>query len=205
MFGNSPSPQGIDTPFDPQSPYAIAKLSAHEMVKFYRETYGIYAVSGILFNHESPRRGEKFVTRKITKYFATNPSIANKLQLGNIDSYRDWGFAPDYVKVIHQSLQYDQPKDFVLGTGKTISVRDFVERSANYAGLDWGAYVSFNNEDFIRDAEVDKLQANPCYKVPTKVDMLVKIMMDYDKGMYGRGEGYQYYMDNYGSVFEWRI
>ena len=100
MFGNSPSPQGIDTRFDPQSPYAISKLASHELIKHYREAYGIYAVSGILFNHESPRRPDKFVTRKIIKYFANAPSRFNKLKLGNIEAFRDWGFAPDYVKVM---------------------------------------------------------------------------------------------------------
>ena len=200
MFGNSPAPQGIDTPFDPQSPYAISKLSAHELIKHYREAYGIYAVSGILFNHESPRRGENFVTRKITKYFSGDKS--RKLQLGNINAIRDWGFSPDYVLCMWMSLQQKEPEDFVLGTGVTISVSDFLDVVGNYIDIKWTDYVIYDQDDYVRISDVNELCAISSYKVQTDVFDLVKIMLDYDANK--NGQGYEYYMENYGDIFAWR-
>lgn len=205
MFGNAIHPQDLNTPFDPKSPYAAAKLAAHELVKIYRESYGIHAISGILFNHESPRRGARFVTKKITSYFAGNPSITNKLNLGNIDAFRDWGFAPDYVQIMWESLQRNYPEDFVLGTGQALSVKDFIAITAGYVGIDnWNLYVSYDNSDFLRPNEVNFLRAKSDYTVKTQIKDLIRIMIDFDRGIYGRGGGYQYYMDNYGKVFAWR-
>lgn len=204
MFGNARHPQDLNTTFDPRSPYAVSKLAAHEMIKLYRESYGIHAVSGILFNHESPRRGEKFVTRKITKYFANIKSQRIKLQLGNIQALRDWGFAPDYVQIMHEALNYFEPRDFVLGTGQVLSVRDFGSIAANYVGVEFEDFVEYDNPDYLRPSEVHCLRANSDYKVKTQVKDLIHIMVDYDRGIYGRGDGYEYYMDNYGKVYSWR-
>ena len=210
MFGNSPAPQGMDTPFDIQSPYAISKLSAHELIGHYRNTYDMYAVSGILFNHESPRRGENFVTRKITKYFGnvgankySHVTEHGRLKLGNIQAKRDWGFAPDYVQVMWQSLQDNEPKDFVLGTGVSISVKDFLGEVGEYLNLDWTKYVDFDEIDYVRPSDVNELCAKSSYKVRTYVVDLVPIMLDYENNNYN-GQGYEYYMENYGDIFAWR-
>jgi len=206
MFGNAPAPQGIETPFDVQSPYAISKLASHELIKHYRNTYDMYTVSGILFNHESPRRGENFVTRKITKYFGKSINDRLKLgrlKLGNIQSERDWGFAPDYVQIMWKSLQDNESKDFVLGTEISISVKDFLGVVGKYMWSDWTTYVDIDDGEFVRPSDVHKLQAKSSYTVKTDVYDLVKIMLDYETDTCD-GDGYDYYMENYGDIFAWR-
>src|SRR6059036_4303581 len=142
MYGNAPAPQNELTQFQPRSPYAAAKVYAHWMTVNYREGYHLYAANGILFNHESPRRGETFVTRKITRGVAAIlAGRQDTLYLGNLDARRDWGYAPEYVEAMWQILQLDAADDFVIGTGETHSVREFVEASFAYAGLDWQKHV----------------------------------------------------------------
>lgn len=161
MFGSAPPPQSERTPFQPRSPYACAKLFAHNIAINYRESYGLFAASGILFNHESPRRGETFVTRKITRAVAhIKAGLQDKLYLGNLDSLRDWGYAPEYVEAMWMMLQRDSADDFVIGTGETHSVREFVEAAFACAGLDWHEYVEIDPR-YYRPAEVDALLADP--------------------------------------------
>ena len=160
MFGSTPPPQNELSPFHPRSPYASAKAFAHFSTVNYRESYGMFASCGILFNHESPRRGETFVTRKITRAVAhIKLGLQEKLFLGNLDAQRDWGYAPDYVKAMWLMLQQDEPADYVIGTGEMRSVREFVERAFAVAGLDWHDYVSIDQR-YYRPAEVDALQAD---------------------------------------------
>lgn len=161
MFGNSPHPQTEITPFAPQSPYAAAKTFAHQMASVYRESFGLYIACGILFNHESPRRGEEFVTRKITKGVAEIVmGERQKITLGNLDAHRDWGYAPDYVEAMHQMLQLDHGADFVIGTGVSRSVREFVIAAFRAAGIrEWEKHVETSDE-FFRPAEVHHLCAN---------------------------------------------
>lgn len=194
IFGNSPAPQSERTPFSPQSPYGAAKVLAHEITKNYREAYGIFAVSGILFNHESPRRGENFVTRKITRGVARiKAGLDKKLYLGNLDARRDWGYAPEYVEVMWQMLQQPEPDDYVIGTGESRSVKEFVEAAFKHAGMpDWQNYVEVGDPRYLRPAEVDYLQADPRkakeklgWEAKTKWDDLVKIMVDHDLKEYG--------------------
>ena len=161
MFGSAPPPQSEGTPFQPRSPYACAKLFAHNITVNYRESYGMFATSGILFNHESPRRGETFVTRKITRAVAhIKFGLQEKLYLGNLDARRDWGYAPEYVEAMWMMLQQDSPDDFVIGTGETHSVREFVEAAFECAGMDWREYVEIDPR-YYRPAEVDALLADP--------------------------------------------
>ncbi len=161
MFGSTPPPQSERTIFHPRSPYACAKLFAHHITVNYRESYGVHASSGILFNHESPRRGETFVTRKITRAVARiKYGLQKKLYLGNLDALRDWGYAPDYVRAMWLMLQQDTPGDFVIGTGEAHSVRDFARCAFEAAGLDWREYVVVDPRYF-RPAEVDYLRADP--------------------------------------------
>jgi len=137
MFGDAPPPQNEETPFRPRSPYAAAKVYAYWMVKNYRDGYGMFAVNGILFNHESPRRGETFVTRKITRALARiKYGLEKKLYLGNLDAKRDWGYAPDFVEAMWLMLQQDKPDDYVIATGETHSVREFVEFAFSHAGIE---------------------------------------------------------------------
>ena len=155
------TPQRESTPFYPRSPYGVAKVYGHWITVNYRESYDLYAVSGILFNHESPRRGLEFVTRKITDGVARiHLGLADALHLGNLDARRDWGFAGDYVDAMWRMLQQDAPEDFVIGTGHTWSVRDFCEAAFGTVGLDYRAYVQ-RDERFFRPAEVDLLVADP--------------------------------------------
>jgi GDPmannose 4,6-dehydratase len=158
MFGKVQAvPQREDTPFYPRSPYGVAKVYGHWITVNYRESYGMFAVSGILFNHESPRRGLEFVTRKVTDAVARiRLGLADKLHLGNLDAQRDWGFAGDYVRAMWQMLQQDEPRDYVVATGQTHSVRDLVETAFGHAGLDWREHV-VQDERFMRPAEVDLL------------------------------------------------
>jgi GDPmannose 4,6-dehydratase len=199
MFGSAAPPQSEATHFEPRSPYAAAKVYAHWMTRIYREGYGVFAASGILFNHESPRRGETFVTRKITRGVAA--ILAGKedsLYLGNLEARRDWGYAPEYVEAIWQMLQQEAAEDYVLGTGEAHSVREFVEEAFAYAGLDWRKYVK-KSERYLRPLEVDMLVANP-RKAKAKLGWepritfrdLVAIMVDADveaAGLISRGTG----------------
>jgi GDPmannose 4,6-dehydratase len=158
MFGKvAEVPQNEDTPFHPRSPYAVAKVYAHWITRNYREAYGMYTVNGILFNHESPRRGENFVTRKITLGLgAILRGEQETLALGNLESKRDWGYARDYMEGAWQMLQQESPSDYVLATGETHSVQEFLEEAFGYADLDWRAHV-VTDERFLRPAEVDLL------------------------------------------------
>ncbi|MCS6894078.1 MAG: GDP-mannose 4,6-dehydratase [Deltaproteobacteria bacterium] len=162
MFGGtSESPQNERTHFYPRSPYGVAKLYAHHITVNYRESYSLFAVSGILFNHESPRRGEEFVTRKITRAVGRiKCGLQDRLELGNLEPKRDWGHAKDYVEAMWMMLNAKEPRDYVVGTGKTHSVRDFVERAFEYAGLDWTKYVVVSDKLY-RPAEVYNLVADP--------------------------------------------
>jgi GDPmannose 4,6-dehydratase len=160
MFGSAPPPQREETVFHPRSPYACAKVFGHNITVNYRESYGIHASSGILFNHESPRRGETFVTRKITRAVARiKHGVQQKLFLGNLDARRDWGFAPDYVRAMWLMLQQETPDDYVIGTAEAHTVREFVELAFSTAGLDWRQYVEVDPRYF-RPAEVDYLLAD---------------------------------------------
>jgi GDPmannose 4,6-dehydratase len=161
LYGATPPPQNEDTPFYPRSPYAAAKLYSYWITKNYREAYDMYAVNGILFNHESPRRGETFVTRKITRAVAAIAAgKQDKLYMGNLDAIRDWGYAAEYVEGMWRMLQVDEPEDFVLATGVGITVREFLEISFERAGLDWEEHVAFD-ERYLRPTEVDALIGDP--------------------------------------------
>ena len=187
MFGTAPSPQNEETSFSPTSPYAVAKVYAYWITKNYRLGYGMFACNGILFNHESPRRGEIFVTRKITMAIAN--IVAKKQQflyLGNLEPKRDWGFAPEYVEVMWQILQQTKPDDFVVGTGEQHSVREFVEQAFSYAGLKWEEYVR-KDQRYFRPTETEDLAADSskikkvlCWKPLIRFNDLVKIMVDAD-------------------------
>jgi len=187
MFGDAPAPQNEETPFRPRSPYAAAKVYAYWMVRNYREGYNMFAVNGILFNHESPRRGETFVTRKITRAIARIKfGLQDKLYLGNLEAKRDWGYAPDYVEAMWLMLQQDKPEDFIIATGESHSVREFLDKAFSYAGLDWKRYVEIDRKYF-RPTEVESLQgdaskANKILGWRPKVGFkeLIKIMVDED-------------------------
>ena len=157
MFGAAPPPQNESTPFWPRSPYGVAKVYAYWITRNYREAYGMYAVNGILFNHESPRRGETFVTRKITRAVSRIAAGQQKhLYLGNLDAARDWGYAPEYVEGMWRMLQHDSPQDYVLATGEAATVRDFCEAAFSHAGLDWERHVRHDGR-YERPSEVDAL------------------------------------------------
>ena len=199
LYGSSPPPQNEDTPFQPRSPYACAKLLSYWSAVNYREGYDLFASNGILFNHESPRRGEIFVTRKITRGVANILNGVEKhLYLGNLEPTRDWGFAPEYVEAMYKILQNDSPGDFVIGTGETHSVREFVEKAFSYVDLDWNDHVKIDPKYF-RPTEVESLMSDPskskkALKWSPKIsfDDLVKIMMDADMrkaGLEAKGEG----------------
>jgi GDPmannose 4,6-dehydratase len=180
-------PQTEKTPFYPRSPYAASKVFAYWMTVNYREAYGMHATNGILFNHESPRRGEGFVTRKITRAIAhIQAGIQNKLYLGNLDAKRDWGYAREYVEAMWLMLQQDQPDDYVVATGETHSVREFLEESFGYAGLDWTKYVKLDPR-YLRPSEVDLLIGDSSkarqklnWEPKTKFKDLVRLMVDAD-------------------------
>jgi GDPmannose 4,6-dehydratase len=187
MFGSAPPPQSETTAFHPRSPYACAKVFGHNITVNYRESYGIHASSGILFNHESPRRGETFVTRKITRAVARiKLNVQQKLFLGNLEARRDWGYAPDYVRAMWLMLQQEMPGDFVIGTGEAHSVREFVELAFATAGLDWHKYVEIDPRYF-RPAEADYLCADASkaekaldWKPTVTFTELVRIMVEAD-------------------------
>src|SRR6185436_16656184 len=157
MFGATPPPQDEQTPFYPRSPYGAAKVYSYWMTRNYREAYGMFAVNGILFNHESPRRGETFVTRKIAMAAARIAAGKQEhLYLGNLDAVRDWGYAPEYVDAMWRMLQHDEPMDYVVATGTAYTVRDFVQFCFEHVGLDWEKYVRFD-ERYLRPTEVEAL------------------------------------------------
>ena len=161
LFGSSPAPQSETTPFHPRSPYAVAKLYAYWITVNYREAYGMFACNGILFNHESPRRGETFVTRKITRAAARiKLGLQQKLFLGNLDARRDWGFAGDYVEAMWRMLQAEKPEDYVIATGESHSVREFLDAVFGHLGLDWQKHVEIDPRYF-RPSEVDDLRGDP--------------------------------------------
>jgi GDPmannose 4,6-dehydratase len=180
-------PQNEDTPFYPRSPYAVAKLYGHWITKNYRESYNMFACSGILFNHESPRRGETFVTRKITRAVAKiKLGLQNELYLGNLDSKRDWGYAKEYVEAMWLMLQQDKPDDFVIATGETHTVKEFVEAAFSHADLEYKKYVKIDKRYF-RPAEVDLLIGDAAkakkelgWTPKVTFEELVKIMVDAD-------------------------
>ncbi|MBI4353029.1 MAG: GDP-mannose 4,6-dehydratase [Candidatus Omnitrophica bacterium] len=180
-------PQSENTPFRPVSPYAVAKLFAYWTTVNYRESYGMFACNGVLFNHESPRRGETFVTRKITRAVARiKKGLQDKLYLGNLDAKRDWGYAKDYVEAMWLLLQQKEPDDYVIATGETHTVREFVEEAFGHAGLDWKKYVSVDPRYF-RPLEVHVLQGDCTkakerlgWKPRTSFKELVRIMVDAD-------------------------
>jgi len=199
MFGSAPASQNEQTPFSPQSPYACAKLYSYWITRNYREAYKIFACNGILFNHESPRRGETFVTRKTTRAIANIiAGKQKKVYLGNLKAKRDWGFAPEYVEAMEKILQQENPDDFVLGTGQVHSVKEFVQEAFSYADLDWQKYVEVDPRYF-RPTEVGKLIADPAkareklnWQPRVNFNDLAKIMVDSDMrkiGLKPIGEG----------------
>jgi len=194
MYGKvRETPQSEETPLYPRSPYGVAKCYGHYITVNYRESYDIFAVSGILFNHESPRRGLEFVTRKVTDGVARiKLGINNELRMGNLDAKRDWGFAGDYVEAMWMMLQQNEPDDYVIGTGVTHSVKDLVQVAFDHVGLDWQKYI-VTDQKFIRPAEVDLLVAD-CTKSKNKLkwspkvsfEKLIKMMVDADLERHSR-------------------
>ncbi|MFE2294917.1 GDP-mannose 4,6-dehydratase [Streptomyces sp. NPDC059452] len=187
MFGASPPPQNEKTPFHPRSPYSVAKVYSYWATVNYREAYGMFAVNGILFNHESPRRGETFVTRKITRGVARiKAGLQDRLHLGNLDAVRDWGYAPEYVDAMWRMLQCDTPDDYVVATGEGVSVRQFLEFAFEHAGLDWAEHVRYDPK-YERPSEVDALIGDASkaeellgWKPEVKSRELARIMVDAD-------------------------
>jgi GDPmannose 4,6-dehydratase len=213
LFGRAAPPQNEGTPFEPQSPYAAAKCFGYWVTKNYRDGYGIFASNGILFNHESPRRGETFVTRKITRAVASILAGKQKyLYLGNLDAKRDWGYAPDFVEAMWMMLQHDEPMDMVIGTGETHTVREFLEVAFGYVGLDYEDYVRID-ERYFRPTEVDFLLAEPKksrevlgWKPRVLFSDLVRIMMDADLELAGLdvpGEGRRAVDQKFGDWHQW--
>jgi GDPmannose 4,6-dehydratase len=187
MFGGAPPPQSEKTPFHPRSPYAVSKVAAHWYAVNYRESYGMFVANGILFNHESPRRGETFVTRKITRAGARiKMGLQDKLYLGNLEAKRDWGFAGDYVDAMWRMLQREQPDDYVVATGASYSVRAFLEAAFQHLGLDWRQHVAIDPRYF-RPAEVDHLLGDATkarealgWQPRVGFDALVNMMVEHD-------------------------
>lgn len=187
MYGSTPPPQSEQTPFHPRSPYAVSKVAAHYYAVNYREAYSLFISSGILFNHESPRRGETFVTRKITRAVGRIKSgLQEKLYLGNLEAKRDWGFAGDYVEAMWLMLQQPAPGDYVVATGEAHSVKEFVELAFGRAGLDWRKHVEIDPR-YLRPSEVDNLQGDPSkarrelgWQPRVSFQELVEMMVDSD-------------------------
>src|SRR2546423_5214806 len=201
MFGKVQEiPQTERTPFYPRSPYGCAKVYAHWITVNYRESYGLFACNGILFNHESPRRGETFVTRKITRAVAQiQAGFQGKLYLGNLDAKRDWGYAKEYVEAMWLMLQQPQPEDYVIATGETHSVEEFLEEAFSYVDRDWRDYVELD-ERYLRPAEVDLLVGDAGkaervlgWKPRTTFKELVRLMVDADVAMLQRGKANQFF------------
>ncbi|MCK9265619.1 GDP-mannose 4,6-dehydratase [bacterium] len=199
MFGDSPPPQNENTPFKPCSPYAIAKVYSYWIAENYRDSYNLFICNGILFNHESPRRGETFVSRKITRAIARIlKGEQDFLYLGNLKAKRDWGFAPEYAEAMWAILQQEKPNNFVIGTGESHSVEEFVEKSFSYANLDWKKYVKIDPTYFrpkeVNDliADIEKAKKELKWKPRIRFEELIKIMVDYDMvevGLKPVGEG----------------
>lgn len=187
MFGATPPPQNEETPFYPRSPYGAAKVYSYWITRNYREAYGMFASNGILFNHESPRRGETFVTRKITRAAARiKAGVEQHVYLGNLDAIRDWGYAPEYVEGMWRMLQADEPDDYVLATGGKYTVRDFLDAAFTHAGLDWREHVRFDDR-YLRPTEVDalvgdagKAEAKLGWRAEVDALELARIMVDAD-------------------------
>jgi len=213
MFGSAPAPQNEETPFQPRSPYAIAKAYAYWMTRNSREAYAMYAVNGILFNHESPRRGETFLSRKVTRAVARiKAGLQAKLYLGNLDARRDYGYAPEYVEAMWQMLQLDEAVDFVLGTGVAPRMREFTEEAFDYAGMDWQDHVEIDPRYF-RPTEVDDLRADASkarkvlnWSPKVTYKELARIMVDADLegvGMEPIGEGNEILKSKFGDWHRW--
>lgn len=187
MFGATAPPQDENTPFHPRSPYGVAKVFAHWATVNYREAHGLFASNGILMNHESPRRGETFVTRKITRAVARIKSgMQNKLYLGNLEAKRDWGYAPEYVEAMWLMLQQEAPDDFVIASGEAHTVREFAQKAFAHADLDWEKFVEID-PNYYRPAEVDYLMGDPSkaervlgWRARTTFEELVKLMVEAD-------------------------
>jgi len=188
MFGAAPAPQNEETRFHPRSPYGCAKVFAFDLVRNYREAYGLFAVNGILFNHESPRRSSTFVTRKITRGVARiKAGLDKKIYLGNLDARRDWGFAPEYVEAMWMMLQQNEPDDYVIGTGESHSVKELVEAAFAAAGINnWQDYIEIDPQ-YYRPSEVENLIADPSkaktklgWTAKTRFANLVKLMVEHD-------------------------
>jgi GDPmannose 4,6-dehydratase len=187
MFGAAPAPQSEATPFYPRSPYAVSKVAAHWYAVNYREAYGLFVCNGILFNHESPRRGETFVTRKITRAAGRiKLGLQDKLYLGNLDARRDWGFAGDFVEAMWLMLQQDEPGDYVVATGESYSVREFIEAAFGHVGLDWQEHIAFDPR-YLRPTEVDVLQGDATrartllgWTPKVSFNELVQMMVEHD-------------------------
>jgi GDPmannose 4,6-dehydratase len=213
MFGGANPPQCETTRLEPRSPYAAAKVYAYWIAKNYREAYGLFASNGILFNHESPRRGETFVTRKITRAVAAiKAGLQKEIFLGNLDAKRDWGYAPEYVEAMWLMLQQEKSDDYVIGTGETHSVREFLEEAFGYVGLNYEDYVRID-ERYFRPTEVDVLLSDPSkareklgWQPQIKFSELVRIMMDADLELMGQacpGEGRQIVEERFGNWHRW--
>jgi len=213
MFGDAPAPQNESTVFRPRSPYAIAKVYAYWMTANYREAYKLYAVNGILFNHESPRRGPTFLSRKVTRGVARiKAGDQRKLYLGNLDARRDYGYTPEFVEAMWLMLQRDTPRDFVVGTGVAPTIREFVEEAFSYAGLDWKEYVE-QDRRYFRPTEVDLLQADASlarkelgWEPKITYKPLARIMVDADMqaaGLTPIGEGLRLLDAQFGKWHRW--
>ena len=213
MFGSTPPPQNETTPFHPRSPYGAAKVYSHWMTVNYREAYGMFCADGILFNHESPRRGETFVTRKITRAVARiYAGTQAKLYLGNLDAGRDWGYAPEYVEGMWRILQQDTPSDYVLGTGEAHTVREFVQEAFGYLDLDWREYVELDPR-YLRPTEVVSLVSDASkahkeleWEPKIRFKDLVRIMVDADLevvGMKPKGAGHRILEEKFGKWHQW--
>lgn len=213
MYGNAPAPQNEQTPFQPRSPYAAAKLYAYWLSRNYREGYNLFACNGILFNHESPRRGETFVTRKITRAIANIlRGKQKKLYLGNLHARRDWGYAPEYVEAMWLMLQQDLPDDYVIGTGESHAVQEFLEEAFAYVALDWRGYVEIDPRYF-RPTEVELLLADATkarellgWQPQVSFKEVVKIMVDADMealGLIPPGRGKKILEDKCSNWHRW--
>ncbi len=213
MFGSAKPPQREDTPFEPRSPYAAAKVYAYWMTRNYREAYNLFACNGILFNHESPRRGETFVTRKITRALAAIAAgKQDRLYLGNLDSRRDWGYAPEYVEAMVKMVEQDKANDYVIGTGEAHSVREFLTEAFGYLNMEWQKYVQIDPRYF-RPTEVDYLLSDPGrarkelnWEPKVYFHELVRIMVDADLELAGLpcpGEGRRILQEKFTGWHRW--